>query len=47
MLSLHALVLIVGLLFITNFNLKKPGNLVISGLVIVVAAAVLHILHIW
>ncbi|MGO5165720.1 MULTISPECIES: CDP-alcohol phosphatidyltransferase family protein [unclassified Candidatus Paralachnospira] len=47
MLSLHALVLIVGLLFITNFKLKKPGNLVISGLVIVVAAAVLHILHIW
>ena len=47
MLSLHALVLIVGLLFITNFKLKKPGNLVIAGLVAVVAAAVLHILHIW
>ena len=46
-LSLHALVLIVGLLFITNFKLKKPGNLVIAGLVAVGAAAVLHILHIW
>lgn len=45
--ALHAVVLIVGLLFITNFKLRKPNNIVLSVLVGVVAVAVLRVLHIW
>lgn len=46
-LGLHVLVLGVGLLFITNFKLRKPKNITLSILVLVVAAAVLRMLHVW
>lgn len=46
-LGLHVLVLAVGLLFITNFKLRKPKNVTLSVLVIIVAAAVLRMLHVW
>ena len=46
-LGLHVLVLAVGLLFITNFKLRKPKNVTLSILVIIVAAAVLRMLHVW
>ena len=45
--ALHALVLIVGLLFITNFRLRKPKKLGQTVMVVIVALAVLHGLHIW
>ena len=45
--ALHALVLIIGLLFITNFRLRKPKKLGQTVMVIIVALAVLHGLHIW
>ena len=47
MLSLHALVLLVGLLFITNFNFRKPKNRTLAIIVGVVTLAVLRMLHIW
>lgn len=43
---LYLVMTIVGLLFITNFKLKKPGNVTLTVLVSVVALAVLRILHI-
>ena len=45
--ALHALVLIIGLLFITNFRLRKPKKLGQTVMVVIVALAVLHGLHIW
>ena len=42
---LHAMVLLVGLLFITDFKLKKPGNKTLSALVGVVAVAVVWTLR--
>ena len=47
MLSLHALVLLVGLLFITNFKFRKPKNRTLAIIVGVVTLAVLRMLHIW
>ena len=47
MLSLHALVLLVGLLFITNFKFRKPKNRTLAIIVCVVTLAVLRMLHIW
>ena len=47
MLSLHALVLFVGLLFITNFKFRKPKNRTLAIIVGVVTLAVLRMLHIW
>ena len=46
-LGLHVLVLAVGLLFITNFKLRTPKNVTLSILVIIVATAVLRMLHVW
>ena len=46
-LALHVLVLAVGLLFITNFKLRKPKNATLTILVFIVAAAVLRMLHVW
>lgn len=43
--ALHVLVLCIGILFITNFKLRKPGNKELSVLVAVVAAAVVWMLH--
>ena len=43
--ALHAMVLLVGLLFITDFKLKKPGNKTLSALVGVVAVAVVWTLR--
>ena len=45
--SLHALVLLVGLLFITNFKFRKPKNRTLAIIVCVVTLAVLRMLHIW
>lgn len=45
--ALHAMVLIIGLLFITNFRLRKPKKLGQTIMVLIVAAALLHGLHIW
>ena len=42
--ALHAVVLLVGILFITNFKLKKPNNRTLAVLVGVVAFAVVWIL---
>ena len=42
-----AVALIVGLLFITNFRLRKPKKLGQTVMVVIVALAVLHGLHIW
>ena len=47
MLSLHALVLLVGLLFITNFKFREPKNRTLAIIVGVVTLAVLRMLHIW
>ena len=47
MLSLHALVPLVGLLFITNFKFRKPKNRTLAIIVGVVTLAVLRMLHIW
>ena len=46
-LGLHVLVLAVGLLFITNFKLRKPKNVTLSILVLIVAVAVLRMLYVW
>lgn len=46
MVALHAAVLVVGLLFITDFKLRKPKNATLVVLVVIVAAAVLKILHV-
>ena len=46
MVALHAAVLVVGLLFITDFKLRKPKNATRVVLVVIVAAAVLKILHV-
>ena len=43
--ALHAMVLLVGLLFVTDFRLKKPGNKTLSALVGVVAVAVVWTLR--
>lgn len=43
--ALHAMVLLVGLLFVTDFRLKKPGNKTLSVLVGVVAVAVVWTLR--
>ena len=43
--ALHVLVLLIGILFITNFKLRKPGNKMLAVLVAVVTAAVLWMLH--
>ena len=45
--ALHALVLVIGLLFITNFRLRKPKKLGQTIMVISVALAVLRGLHVW
>ena len=45
--ALHALVLVIGLLFITNFRLRKPKKLGQTIMVIIVALAVLRGLHVW
>lgn len=42
---LHAMVLLVGLLFVMDFKLKKPGNKTLSALVGVVAVAVVWTLR--
>ena len=44
--ALHAVVLTVGILFITNFKLKKPKNATLAVLVTIVAIAVLKIFHV-
>ena len=43
--ALHAMVLLVGLLFVMDFKLKKPGNKTLSALVGVVAVAVVRTLR--
>lgn len=43
--ALHAMVLLIGILFITNFKLRKPGNKLLAVLVGVVAAAVIWTLR--
>lgn len=43
--SLHLALLVVGLLFIIDFKMKKPGNLFLTVIVLVVAVAVLIILY--
>ena len=45
-LSLHVLVLTIGILFITDFKLKKPKNATLAILVILVSIALLKIFHI-
>ena len=45
LMALHASVLLVGLLFITNFKLRKPGDKTMGAIVFVVAAAVLWMLR--
>lgn len=37
---LHVMLLTVGTLFVVDFKLRKPGNLVLTGIVVVVAIAV-------
>lgn len=44
MLALHVVMLVVGILFITNFKLKKPKNVTMGTIVAVVAMAVIAIL---
>lgn len=44
--TLHAVVLTIGILFVTNFKLKKPKNATLAVLVTIVAIAVLKIFHI-
>ena len=44
MLALHVVMLVVGILFITNFKLKKPKNVTMGAIVAVVAMAVIAIL---
>ncbi|MCI5649775.1 MAG: CDP-alcohol phosphatidyltransferase family protein [Fusicatenibacter sp.] len=47
MLALHLLVLTVGILFITDFQFRKPTNRELAILVTVVAIAVLRVLFLW
>jgi CDP-diacylglycerol--serine O-phosphatidyltransferase len=42
--ALHIALFVVGLLFIIDFKLKKPNNMTLTVLVLVVAAAVLIVL---
>ncbi|MCB7304391.1 CDP-alcohol phosphatidyltransferase family protein [Bariatricus massiliensis] len=44
--TLHAVVLTIGILFITNFKLKKPKNATLAVLVTIVAIAVLKLFHV-
>lgn len=44
---LHAGMLAIGVLFVVNFKLKKPGNKTLAILVLIVALAVLKILHVF
>lgn len=44
--TLHAVVLAVGILFVTNFKMRKPKNATLAVLVTIVAIAVLKIFHI-
>lgn len=41
---LHVMLLTVGTLFVVDFKLRKPGNLVLTGIVVVVAVAVLLVI---
>ena len=41
---LHVMLLTVGTLFVVDFKLRKPGNLVLTGIVVVVAIAVLLVI---
>jgi len=43
--ALHGVVLVVGILFITNFRLKKPKNVTLAILVAIVALAVAKVLR--
>ena len=44
--TLHAVVLTIGILFITNFKLKKPKNATLAVVVTIVAIAVLKLFHV-
>lgn len=44
MLALHVVMLVVGILFITNFKFRKPKNLTMGAIVVIVAMAVIGIL---
>ena len=44
---LHLLVLVIGILFITNFRFRKPTNRELAVLVVVVGAAVIRMLFLW
>lgn len=44
--TLHAVVLTIGILFVTNFKLKKPKNATLAVLVTIVAIAVLKLFHV-
>ena len=44
--TLHAVVLTIGILFITNFKLKKPKNATLAVLVTIVAIAMLKLFHV-
>lgn len=44
--TLHAVVLTIGILFVTNFKLKKPKNATLAVLVTIVAIAVLKMFHV-
>ena len=41
---LHVMLLTVGTLLVVDFKLRKPGNLVLTGIVVVVAIAVLLVI---
>ena len=41
---LHVMLLTVGTLFVVDFKLRKPGNLVLTGIVVVVVIAVLLVI---
>lgn len=44
MLAMHVVMLVVGILFITNFKFRKPKNLTMGAIVVIVAMAVIGIL---
>lgn len=44
MLAIHVVMLVVGILFITNFKFRKPKNLTMGAIVVIVAMAVIGIL---
>lgn len=46
-LVLHLVMLLLGVLFITNVQVRKPKNVTLAVLVTIVAAAVLRVLRIW